>query len=143
MNKILKVLAGVMVFGITLGVTGAITNEVKAEDVKREQTLATEELSVRGRNEIDLIENLKERLVNDESQFENKNIYIDEINNMLSYLPDVIEESKVDVGDTMYQYVAELNLRNSIEKLSTLKTWLENLEYGNNIDNMDIQILLK
>lgn len=143
MNKILKILAGVMVFGITLGVTGAITNEVKAEDVKREQTLATEELSVRGRNEIDLIENLKERLVNDESQFENKNIYIDEINNMLSYLPDVIEESKVDVGDTMYQYVAELNLRNSIEKLSTLKTWLENLEYGNNIDNMDIQILLK
>lgn len=144
MKKISRILMVTMVAGTVFGITGMKVMgryEVKAETMNVEET--ADDTVLRGENELEIINNLKERISNDDVQFQNKDIYINEVNELLSYLPGVIEESKTRVGDTIYQYLVELDLRGSIEKLSTLKSWLERLDGSNRINSMDIQILFR
>ncbi|WP_294402514.1 hypothetical protein [uncultured Clostridium sp.] len=144
MKKISRILMVTMVAGTVFGITGMKVMgryEVKAETMNVEET--ADDTVLRGENELEIINNLKERISNDDVQFQNKDIYINEVNELLSYLPGVIEESKTRVGDTIYQYLVELDLRDSIEKLSTLKSWLERLDGSNRINSMDIQILFR
>ena len=140
MKKISKILMVMMVAGTVFGITGT---ELMEKYEAKAETMDIDDTVLRGEKELEIINNLKERISNDDVQFQNKDIYINEVNELLSYLPGVIEESKTRVGDTIHQYIAELDLRDSIEKLSTLKSWLERLDGSNRINSMDIQILFK